>query len=148
MSPKTLKKSLYPLLTLIWIGVIFSFSLSNGEASTAQSGLVVGLVRSAFTALHIPTEGYNLVFWVRKGAHFSEYFVLGLLIRRTVQDLGNRVYLCLVFLVPVIDETLQLFSPGRAFSPVDMAIDAAGILSGILVLSFLFKVLSVKHKSP
>lgn len=134
-TPKT--KLIHPILTLLWVGVIFTFSLSSGAESSLQSGMIVSFVRSAFSALHIPTEGYDLVFWIRKLAHFTEYFILGLSMVNTVKVLNNRILLALVFLVPIIDESIQFFTPGRAMSVADMGIDALGILFGILVLSFI-----------
>lgn len=134
-TPKT--KLIHPILTLLWIGVIFTFSLSSGAESSLQSGMIVSFVRSAFSALHIPTEGYDLVFWIRKLAHFTEYFILGLSMVNTVKALNKRLLFALVFLVPIIDESIQFFTPGRAMSVMDMGIDALGILFGILVLSFI-----------
>jgi len=141
-TPKT--KLIHPILTLLWIGVIFTFSLSSGADSSLQSGMIVSIVRSAFSVLHIPTEGYNLVFWIRKLAHFTEYFILGLMMVNTVRSIDKKYLYGLVFLVPVIDESIQYFTPGRAMSVIDMGIDASGLLLGIVFLSTVY----AKLKAP
>lgn len=135
----TLKSHIYTLITLIWIGIIFAFSLQGGEDSTNQSGFIVGLVISLFKLLSLPTEGYNLVFYVRKLAHFTEYFILGIFFALAQKEMPKMHPLTLV-LIPVIDESIQYFTPGRVMSPFDMMIDALGYACGYTLTSLGLKV--------
>jgi VanZ like family len=87
-----------------------------------------------FTLSSIPDLGTGLGGWdllLRKLAHATEYAVLGLLL---VRALGRPL---LSFAVgtayAVTDEIHQAFVPGRVGSPLDVAIDAAGVAVGILV---------------
>ena len=51
--------------------------------------------------------------------------------------------------VACVDETIQIFSPGRHCSIVDVGIDSAGVLTGIiilLVLTALCHILSKKSR--
>ena len=119
----------------LWIAFIWGHSLVQGPQSSAESGAVVGLLRPLFEAVGVAdTDVMSLV--VRKCAHFSEYAVLGaisrgLLVARRAES--GRPALpagLLVALVPAIDESIQLFVPGRSGSPVDVCIDLAGVVAG------------------
>jgi len=74
-----------------------------------------------------------VVLIIRKTAHFTEYFILGYLYTKAVNQNKVPSLLLVGCFIPILDETLQLFSPGRAASPVDMAIDLAGYLSALFI---------------
>jgi len=97
----------YWLPVLLWAGVIFTLS-------------------------SIPSLGTGLGTWdtvLRKGAHITEYAILALLLVRAV---GREVpALALGVLYAASDELHQGFVRGRHASPVDVAIDAVGLLLGI-----------------
>lgn len=121
---------------VLWIALIWGHSLVQGPQSSAESGLVVGLLRPLFEAVGV-TDADVMSLVVRKCAHFSEYAVLGVIIR------GFLVSRCaesgrpalpaglLAALVPVIDESIQLFVPGRSGNPIDVCIDLAGVAAGV-----------------
>lgn len=129
-----LKPVLFRLLTIVWILVIFSFSLQAGDESTTQSGFIVQIVVSIFKLLSIPTEGYNLAFWVRKTAHFTEYFILGFWVYQSYKEKPHKVFLYGAYWVPILDEWIQAFVPGRVSSPIDMGIDALGLSVGLYLM--------------
>lgn len=89
-------------------------------------------------------EKNTVSYLIRKGAHFTEFFILGSLARKSSYDLKNKTLLYLVFLVPIIDETIQSFVPDRAMSVFDMGIDSLGIIAGIGVISLIIQLLSHK----
>ena len=120
----------YTLITVFVILIIFTFSLQSGDDSTNQSSWIVQIVISVFTFLNIPTTGYPLALLVRKTAHFSEYFVLGLTVPKTEKELSFPSFHYYLYLIPVIDESIQFFTPGRVMSPLDMGIDALGFTCG------------------
>ena len=137
----------HSLLTLLVIFIIFAFSFQSGDDSTNQSGWVVQIVINIFTFLHLPTTGYPLAFIVRKLAHFSEYFVLGLTIPSTQKELNFSNLKTIIFVIPLIDEGIQFFTPGRVSSPIDMSIDACGLFTGLLVSYFFYKAFILKNKA-
>jgi VanZ family protein len=96
------------LPVVLWAGVIFALS-------------------------SIPSLGTGLGVWdliLRKGAHMTEYAVLALLL---VRALGREApALALGVLYAASDELHQAFVRGRHASPVDVAIDAVGLLLGLL----------------
>ena len=87
-----------------------------------------------FALSSIPHLGTGLGTWdtiLRKGAHVTEYAILGLLLLRAI---GRELP---AFLLGVgyaaTDELHQHFVSGRHGSPIDVAIDSSGVLIGILV---------------
>ena len=139
------KKVIFTILTLVWVAVIFSFSLQPGEVSGDMSGsflqkILEWFAPGVFEQLEtMPQE--QLEVWhtvLRKCAHFSEFAVLGVLSSLTVSQtkLSRRGLIALGFCLAVaaMDETLQLFVNGRAGRVVDVMIDGAGALSGIGVV--------------
>lgn len=121
-----------------WVLLIWGHSLVQGPQSSLESGMVVALVRPVFEALGV-TDANLMTLVVRKGAHFSEYAVLGVLARELFSArLGERgrapfPAAFLVALVPVCDECLQLLVPGRSGQPTDVLIDLAGLCCGALL---------------
>jgi VanZ family protein len=89
-----------------------------------------------FALSSIPHLGTGLGTWdtvLRKGAHVTEYAILGLLLLRAV---GRELPAFLIGVAYAItDEMHQHFVQGRHASPVDVAIDSAGILLGIVLLA-------------
>ena len=132
------------LLTLSWMGVIFSFSCENGGESAESSGRfirkIVSVIDGDFDTLS-PEEQTKIVekydHFVRKTAHFSIYAVLGGLLYLTAFSLGadkKKGYVVSVVIGAVSDEVHQYFVPGRACMIRDMLLDSAGVAIGAAVL--------------
>lgn len=120
-------------LLVVWIAFIWGHSLIQGPESTNESNLVYELVRPLFVAAGV-TDVSTGTFIIRKLAHFSEYAVLGVLARRAGDAAARtRAVLLACVLVPVLDETIQLFVPGRSGNPRDVFIDLAGYAVGALI---------------
>jgi VanZ family protein len=97
------------LPVLAWAAVIFAFS-------------------------SVPNLGTGLGTWdtvLRKGAHVTEYAVLGVLLCRALAR--EAVALATGIAYAATDELHQHFVQGRHASPVDVAIDAVGVAVGMLV---------------
>lgn len=123
-----------------WMFVIFCFSAQNADESSALSGgiaaLLTDLVQRIFSV--DITQNAKLIFFVRKTAHFSIYFVLGLLVSGALRDETidwKKVLTALVicFIYACSDEFHQYFVPGRSCSFRDVCIDTCGALVGILL---------------
>lgn len=115
---------------ILWIGVIWGMSLFSGQASDQQSRRLVTLLRPLILSLGLEIDPVKLV---RKLAHFSEYFILGLLARGAIRK-GGWSFLPGIA-VPVVDEeVIQRFvSQGRTGMWMDVVIDLAGFLCGQLI---------------
>jgi VanZ family protein len=87
-----------------------------------------------FTFSSIPSLSSGLGAWdtvLRKGAHVTEYAILGALLYRA---LGREALALAVGIAYAgTDELHQHFVRGRHASPVDVAIDAVGLSLGMLV---------------
>jgi VanZ family protein len=87
-----------------------------------------------FTFSSIPNLSTGLGTWdtiLRKGAHVTEYAVLGALLYRALSR--EALTLAAGIAYAATDELHQHFVHGRHASPVDVAIDAVGVAAGMLV---------------
>jgi VanZ family protein len=94
---------------VLWAAVIFAFS-------------------------SVPDLGTGLGTWdlvLRKLAHAAEFAVLGALLLRALRD--ERAAVAAGVAYAITDEVHQHFVPGRLGSPVDVAIDAAGVAVGVIL---------------
>lgn len=123
------------LLTLVICVIIFVFSAQNGSASTAISDSFVNPLEMIFSRDF-------LIILVRKGAHISIYFALGICSYLSCKKCWLAFAFC--FIYACSDELHQLFVEGRSGSPVDVGIDAIGFTLGIIILYLINKYKAVK----
>ena len=155
-----MKKTIFAVLLVLWMGFIFSMSCENAEESSNTSGQTIKVVLSTVPEFEKQPEEVKvniiekLQFIVRKSAHFIGYMILGILASGLILYYGNinKKYL-LAFLICVIyaisDEIHQLFVPGRSGQVRDVLIDSAGSLLGIILVMAFEKLLikfNKKHK--
>jgi VanZ family protein len=87
-----------------------------------------------FTFSSIPHLSSGLGVWdtvLRKGAHITEYAVLGALLYRALGREAPALAVGIAY--AATDELHQHFVRGRHASPVDVAIDAVGLALGMLI---------------
>ena len=155
-----MKKTIFAVLLVLWMGFIFSMSCENAEKSSNTSGQTIRVVLSAVPEFEKQPEEVKvniiekLQFIVRKSAHFIGYMILGILASGLILQYENinKKY-PLAFLICVIyaisDEIHQLFVPGRSGQVRDVLIDSAGSLLGIILVIAFEKLLikiNKKHK--
>lgn len=138
------KKVILWLLVILNMASIFAFSSQPSEKSQATSGDFAYKVletlspsfRGASEAEKLDTvEAFQLAF--RKGAHFSIYALLGLLIYLLLKlgyEWEKRAYLSPLFaaVYAVTDECHQMLVPGRSGLAGDVLIDFGGAVFGTL----------------
>jgi VanZ family protein len=93
---------------------------------------VVAWAALIFALSSVPDLGTGLGTWdlaLRKIAHAAEYAVLGALLARATGR--PRLAVVIGVLYAVTDELHQLTVPGRHGAPLDVAIDAIGVLIGV-----------------
>ena len=136
--------SFIPALLMMYI--IFSFSAQNGTTSAGLSykvsHKVVSVVDKALDLELTDTQIHNGInkihFYIRKTAHFLEYFLLAISVTiplyvyriRSLWLMLTASILCICF--AGFDELHQLYVDGRAGSLKDVFIDSMGIISGII----------------
>lgn len=148
------------LLAIGWMGVIFAFSSQSGADSSETSGRVMQyILRFIEPEFHLLDRAAQVrlqdtvTFFVRKGAHFTEYLILGLLLfllfyqwnslrtriltaegsqvrkRRKVLLLTAAWGIATVY--AATDEFHQMFSDERTPGLRDVCIDSAGAAAGV-----------------
>ena len=128
-----MSKRLLNVLIVLNLALIWGNSMLPGEDSGAMSGSVVAWL-SEFLPFLAGEWGHTLI---RKAAHFSEFALLGLLWCSRVRLSGAHVGIAQMGLglaVACIDETIQIFSPGRASSLLDVWVDTAGFFAGLAIV--------------
>ncbi len=132
---------------IAWMAVIFAMSTELGSAAHT-AGLLYKLLQRffpAWLALATPEELFKLHYWVRKGAHFTEYLILTLLAYRAFRYGETwRHWRALGFsgsfsiLYAFTDEFHQVFVASRGPSLRDVGIDALGAMTGFILLAVLY----------
>ena len=102
----------------------------------AWAAVIFGL--SSIPSLNSGLGGWDYV--LRKGAHMTEYAVLGALLLRALGRPFPALLLGIAY--AGTDEVHQRFVSGRHSSPFDVAFDACGVALGLLI------VLSVETATP
>jgi VanZ family protein len=130
-----IKKYLLLLVTILWISTIFYMSSKPGDESAGISLKVVKIVQKTFGLSEEATDTVNFV--VRKAAHFTEYFVLAMLVTSTYISfykgkLNISFILLMCVLVALSDEYLQSFISGRGSMVRDVFIDFGGAITAML----------------
>ncbi len=151
---KTFLRVLSIIFLIAWMGLIFYFSSQTATESSAVSGGVIDIVAAklydGYNALS-ETEKQEIVASlqdiVRKAAHYCIYGGLGFFAFLTFVSYVKLKFKTRIFWMlfvsltySVSDEFHQHFVEGRSAQLIDIAVDAAGILTAI-ILCFLFVVI-------
>ena len=144
------------VITGLYIAFIWVHSLMSAEKSTVESTRVLDFLINFLKSLGINAELTDHI--VRKTAHFCEFALLGcltlwcgyLLNKNIVKLLLPVGGVCLA--VAIIDEIIQIFSPGRSCQFSDVILDLSGSICGavffffIIIIILLIKKRKSKHE--
>lgn len=148
------KKIISTILLIIWMVVIFLFSNETAALSQSRSDniskatidTISNITGKEYTREDKNNFILNSRYVIRKTAHFTLYFVLGILSIITLKSYGVNqkliiysILLCLLYAIS--DEIHQLFRTGRTFKIIDILIDSCGSSIGI------FLVYLIKYKN-
>ena len=143
------KKRLFWCAALIVCNLAFIWgnSLMPAEVSKAISGFVRDIV-SAILGGGGGGEAPVGEGILRKIAHFIEFTCLGCLLCWLFSMLKKhwRLALGCGFLTASVDETIQLFVPGRGPRVTDVLLDSVGVLCGIALLFAGYTIYQKKKK--
>lgn len=134
---KKKKQWIWTLLMVLYVGFIFNNSITPAIESSKQSGRVLGMVLATFRLLGLDSAMVTEHI-IRKMAHFTEYFLMGVLLWNCLRSymLTGKLWLVLqlwlITVIPLTDETIQLFSEGRAGMISDVWLDVSGAALGSL----------------
>ncbi len=131
------------ILLILWMGLIFSFSNQTGTSSSSLSTKV--LTRIAITIDKDMTDEEidefvdKYSFIIRKVAHLTIYFILGILAYINLKEYMKvtpalviySIIFCLVY--ASTDEIHQLLVNGRSGNIYDVILDTCGSTLAILI---------------
>ena len=140
----TVRKKLIWILPLLWTAVIFSASLQSGEDSGALSGSITGMIYDFLTKAGFSLTFETLHFLIRKAAHFTEYAILGILVKTAIQKApllksDTLSLLSWMILIPLCDEGIQHFVSGRFGAIEDSLLDMSGFAFGALLVYLILR---------
>ena len=128
---------------ILWLCVI---TVASGDQKSVQhSSRIIGPVLHWLFPQLSEQQVWEVVYWVRKCAHMTEFGVLALVCWRAFQRVlpgalqpwswrnARSAWLCCLLFASV-DEVHQLFVPGRQGSVMDVMIDCAGAAIALLLL--------------
>lgn len=139
-----MKKIIKTLLFVSWLILIYLLSAETGDQSGSLSdGILLSiakLLKISDTKAFVDTFG----FFIRKLAHFSEYFILYILTYECFKEYNCPKLIVMSVLFCVLyasfDEFHQLFVDGRCGQLSDVIIDS----SGSIVSCFLWRLVKKK----
>lgn len=134
------------ILIIIWMIVIFMFSNHTGKHSGELSNSIIDntivKVYEVFNGNVSDDQRKEIInkysYPVRKLAHFTEFFILGVLCFTFFKDFTRHyiIYSILVcFLYACSDEIHQIFSVDRGPSFIDVLIDTFGSICSIFLMN-------------
>lgn len=138
------KKLIWWVFTVIWCIFIFFMSGKPGYESSRDSNAVLMLLRY-LAGLFVNQDLINIhPLFIRKMAHYVEYFILGFLLFMCFLDmkrLGRTFFMSAAAgaIYSITDELHQFFVPGRVMSFFDAIIDFMGVLSALSIMCICFK---------
>ena len=149
------KKRIFTILLVIWMGFIFSMSSQNSEISSNTSGETIRVILSLVPKFTEQSEEVqeqtveSLQFIARKSAHFIAYMILGIILILLLLEFSNinkkpQLALALCVAYAISDEFHQFFVPGRASQVRDVLIDSLGSLTGIMLVLLCMKIFNMK----
>jgi len=126
--------------------IIFYFSHQPvNESSELSEGISKPVVEKLESIIKINIDEDKFDYLIRKLAHFTEYMILGILVYMASSKnnipRNNTALWCIIFcaLYAISDEVHQAFVPGRGPRVLDVIIDTAGSITGILMTKFIIK---------
>lgn len=135
-----MKKTIKLIGLILCMAMIYFFSSQKAIDSDISSNIVLEILHYFYTLfVDISLEDFILKYGtiVRKLAHFSEFFLLGIFAYLNVIEYYKDHYIflsCLLCLFyAVFDEIHQMFVVGRNCSVYDILIDFSGSLLAILL---------------
>jgi VanZ family protein len=150
-TPHQLRLLMAWLPALFWAAVIFS--LSTDAFSADHTGRVLRPILF-WLIPHLTEQGFVTIhFFVRKAAHFTEYFIFCLLLYRGIRA-GQRGWrwswaLTALFIAAgysALDEIHQAFVASRTASPYDSLLDSIGAAFAVVALFLWFRVRSAQSQ--
>lgn len=138
------KRIIFAILVITWMMTVFCFSNENGETSQGTSDIITNAIININDNLEKNRE--TVSFCVRKLAHFSIYFIGGILLFEFYDtfDVSIKKVFCMSALTgacyAAFDEFHQLFISGRSGQFRDVCIDSTGVIVALIIMIVIAKI--------
>lgn len=135
----------YIIIIIIWMIIVFMFSMENGNKSANTSKTTtIKIVNIITKNLSITEQEKNDIVdkldpIIRKLAHYTLYTIGGILIinytdKLDIEKRKKIIYAIIIgILYAITDEIHQYFVPSRSGRILDVCIDTAGVITGIVI---------------
>jgi VanZ family protein len=138
---------------MVWAGVIFS--LSTDSFSAEKTGSILEPILRWFMPVMTKELFRTIHFFIRKSAHFTEYFIFCMLIYRGVRGgrtgwrwtWGIAALFCAAG-YSILDEIHQAFVASRTASAYDSLLDSIGAFVAFAALWLWFRLRRVRANGP
>ncbi len=135
-------RATFTALTLLLTAFIWLNSLESAEDSARESADMLNFLNMIIQKLQLNSNLTDHI--VRKLAHFLEFTAFGAMLSATfiaykgelLKQIQNMLFIMLF--VPVIDEALQYFSPGRSPQISDVLLDFSGCITGLIFTALIY----------
>lgn len=137
-----MKKVIYIALIILWLSIIFFFSNENGSKTQNRSKGLINSVLVVYEKIsNIDIDNKKVIkklnYGVRKCAHFTEYFVLSILVYLflNTKEISNKYIITIIicFLCANFDEIHQIFKINRTPSFKDVLLDTSGSIVALYI---------------
>ena len=145
-SPKLpLARRLTPWLPAIAWAILISWASTDMFSASHTSQFIIAALHGLFPRASAETLD-RLHFFIRKSAHFTEYFAFSFLLLRAIrgENRGWQLRWAIVALAiaagySALDEFHQSFVPSRTASPWDSLLDTTGAATAQVLLWLWFR---------
>jgi VanZ family protein len=127
-------------ISLLWsvsLGFILYNATQTGSESSGFSLEVASILSNVLSRIGIRVDIEIFHSLIRMGGHVFQYFIFGYMTLWVILIYHLKWYnIFRTMYVMILDETIQLFTPGRAGELFDIFLDSIGVF--LAVLFFLF----------
>jgi VanZ family protein len=136
---------------LVWAALISAFSTHLFTAENTGR-IIIPALHWAFPHMAL-VRLYEIHHLIRKCAHFTEYFILSLLVLRGIRGQRRETHLRWALLTILIvagyaslDEFHQVFVPGRTPAVTDVLLDTTGGIAAQIVVALFAMGVGVRER--
>ena len=145
-----MRKKVFLVLAILWMGIIFYMSNQPANISSAQSGGVIEMLSTLpilGNVIKAMMQNGTAEFVIRKSAHMFSYATLAVLCFMSMYDVRvnlkkiSIVSFIITFIYACTDEIHQLFINGRSGEFRDVLVDSTGAFIGICIVYLITKLM-------
>lgn len=144
------KQAMIWLIPLCILLFIFNNSATPAVASDEASYSFVYMFENIFLFFKPTMTIQQMNHIIRKLAHFTEYFGLAfsIYIAHVIYPIfKNKYLLATSFIIPILDEWIQYFTPGRNCNMKDVLLDSFGMLCAFIFCILIHQYIKKHHSS-